>query len=93
MDKVNPETVNACWKNLWSEAMNDFKGFPGIDEEINKIIQTARHVVGEGFVHMIDEEVKEHIEEHQKVLTNEELEGLVKSSTEECEEIEIESAM
>jgi restriction endonuclease Mrr len=93
MDKVNPETANACWKNLWSEAINDFKGFPGIDEEINTIIQTARDVGGEGFVHMIDEEVEEHIEEHQKVLTHEELEDLVKSSSEECEEIEIESAM
>ena len=93
MDKVNPETADACWKNLWSEAINDFKGFPGIDEEINKIVQTARDVGGEGFVHMIHEEVEERIEEHQKVLTNEELKGLVKSSTEECEETEIESAM
>jgi hypothetical protein len=29
---------------------------------------------------MIDEELEEHIEEHRKVLTNEELEDLVKSS-------------
>ena len=68
MDKVNSEATIACWKNLWSEAVNDFKGFPGIDKEINKIIQTARDVGSEGFVHMIDEEVEEHIEEHQKVL-------------------------
>jgi len=92
-DKVNPETANACWKNLWSEAVNDFKGVPGIDEEVNKIIQTAREVGGEGFVDMIDEEVEENIEEHLKALTKEELEDLVKSSTEECEEIEIEPAM
>ena len=58
MDKVNPGRVNACWKNLWSEAVNDFKGFTGIDEEINKTIQTARDVCGEGFVHMIDEEAE-----------------------------------
>ena len=85
--------VNAWWKNLWSETSNDFKGFPGIDEEIYKVIQTTRDVGGEGFVHMIDEEVEERIEGHQKVLTNEELKDLVKSSTEECEETEIESAM
>ena len=58
MDKANSETANAWWKNLWSEAVNDFKGFPGIEEEINKIIQTAREVGGEEFVDMIDEEVK-----------------------------------
>ena len=68
MDKVNPVTVNACWKNLWSEAINGFKGSPGIDEEINKIIHTARDARGEGFVHMIDEGMEEHIEQHQKVL-------------------------
>ena len=38
---------------------------------------------------MIDEEVEEHVEEHQQVLTNEELEDLVKSSTGEDEEIEV----
>jgi len=57
MDELKPETVNACWKNLWSKAVNDFKGFPGIDGEVKKIIQTAREVGGEGFVDMIDEEI------------------------------------
>jgi len=42
---------------------------------------------------MVDEEMKEHIEEHHEVLTNEELEDLVKSSTEEDEETEVEPAM
>ena len=78
---------------MWSEAVNDFKGFLGINGEVNKITQTAREVGGEGFVDMIDEEVEENIEEHQKVLTNEELEDLVTSSTEEQEEIEIKPAM
>jgi hypothetical protein len=54
-----------------------------------KIIRIARAVCGEGFVDMIDEEV----EEHQEVLTNDELEDLVKSSTEEEEEIKVEPAM
>ena len=68
---------------MCSEAFNDFKSFPGIDGEVNKITLTAREGGGEGFVDMIDEEVEENIEEHQKVLTNEELEDLVTSSTEE----------
>jgi len=37
VDELKPETVNACWKNLWSETVHDFKGFPGIDGEV-KII-------------------------------------------------------
>jgi hypothetical protein len=32
---------------------------------------------------MIDEEVEGHVDKHQKVLTNEELEDLVKSSSEQ----------
>jgi hypothetical protein len=28
MDDLNPETVNACWKNVWNEAVKDFNGFP-----------------------------------------------------------------
>ena len=83
MDELKPEMVNACWKNLWSEGVNDFKGFPRIDGEVKKIIQTAREVGGEGFVDLIDEELEELIEEHQQVLTNEELEDPVKASTEE----------
>jgi len=93
MDELKPETVNACWKNLWSEAIHDFKGFRGIGGEVKKIIRTAREVGGEGFIDMVGEEVEEHIEEHQEVLTNEELVDLVKSSTEEEEEIEVEPAM
>jgi hypothetical protein len=70
MDELNPETVNACWRNVWSEAVNDFKGFPWSDEEVKKTIQTVREVGDERYVDMTDEEVEEHIEEHQKVLTN-----------------------
>jgi len=92
-DELKPETVNACWNNLWNEAVHDFKGFPGIDGEVKNIIRTAREVGGGGFVDMIDEEVEEHIEEYQEVLTNEELEDLFKSSTEEEEEIEVEPAV
>ena len=42
---------------------------------------------------MIGEEGEEHIKQHQEVLTNGELEDLVKSSTEEEQEIEVEPAM
>ena len=77
MGILKPEMVVACWKNLWSEAVNDLKGFPVIDGEVNNIIQTGREVAGEAFVDMIDEEVEEHNEELQKVLMNEELEDLV----------------
>lgn len=36
VDEFKTETVNACWRNLWSEVMNDFKGFPSITEKLGK---------------------------------------------------------
>jgi hypothetical protein len=47
MDKLKPGTVNAWCKNMWSEPISDFKGFPRIDEEVKKILQTAREFGGE----------------------------------------------
>jgi hypothetical protein len=38
MDELKPEMVNAYWKNLWSKAVHDFKGFPRFDREVKKII-------------------------------------------------------
>jgi len=53
VDELKPETVNACWNNLWSEAVHDFKGFPGIEGK-EKIIRTAREVRGDRFFDMMN---------------------------------------
>ncbi|KAG6938820.1 tigger transposable element derived 1, partial [Chelydra serpentina] len=66
MDAVSPETVNACWRNLWKDCVNDFKGFPTIDKEVECIVQVARQVGGEGFVDILEEEIEELIEGHRE---------------------------
>ncbi|XP_042322498.1 tigger transposable element-derived protein 1-like [Sceloporus undulatus] len=86
MDELKPEIVSACWKNLWSEVVDNCKGFPGIDGEVRKIIHAARRVGGEGFTDMLEEEVEEHIDGHQEGSMSEELEELVNSCTEEGED-------
>ncbi|KAG6932687.1 hypothetical protein G0U57_020704 [Chelydra serpentina] len=83
MDAIKPETVNACWRNLWKDSVNDFKGFPTIDKEVECIVQVARQVGGDGFIDILEEEIEELIEGHREKLTNEELEELIKSSTED----------
>lgn len=55
MDKLEPESVNACWKNEWSEVVNDFKGFLWIDGEVSKFIHRRRQVDGEGYSVVLDE--------------------------------------
>jgi hypothetical protein len=32
LNAIKPETVNACWQNLWRKCVNDFKGFLTIDK-------------------------------------------------------------
>jgi hypothetical protein len=59
MDAIKPETVNACWRNLWSECVTDFKGFPTIDNEVRRIVQEARQVECDGFVDILEEEIEE----------------------------------
>ncbi|XP_066468312.1 uncharacterized protein [Tiliqua scincoides] len=84
---LKPETVNACWDNLWTEVVNDFKDFPAIDGEANRIAHIARQVGGEGFVNKLNEGVGKHRED----LTNAELEELIKSSAKEIKQEEIET--
>lgn len=55
MDKLEPESVNACWKNEWSEVVNDYKGFLGIDGEVRKFVHRTRQVDGEGYSDVLDE--------------------------------------
>uniref|UniRef100_A0A452GJZ5 HTH CENPB-type domain-containing protein n=1 Tax=Gopherus agassizii TaxID=38772 RepID=A0A452GJZ5_9SAUR len=83
MDAIKPETVNACWRNLWKECVNEFKGFPTIDKEVKCIVQVARQVGGDVFVDILEEEIEELIESHRETLTNKELEELIKSSTDD----------
>jgi hypothetical protein len=35
MDAIKAETVGACWRSLWRECVNDFKGFRTIDNEVS----------------------------------------------------------
>jgi hypothetical protein len=60
--------------------VNDFAGFPIIDNEVRRIIQVARQVECDGFVDILDKEIEEQIEGHQE--TNEDLQELRRSSTE-----------
>jgi hypothetical protein len=86
MDATKPETVNACWRNLWSECVNDFKAFPTIDDEVRRIVQVPRQVECDGFVDILEEEIEELIECHRETLTNEELQELIRSSTDDEED-------
>ena len=63
-DEVKPSTMNACWNALWPESVNNFRGFPKVDEQIKDILKMAREVGGEGFDDMTEDDVAEIIDSH-----------------------------
>ncbi|KYO46932.1 nucleolar MIF4G domain-containing protein 1 [Alligator mississippiensis] len=80
-EEVRPSTLNACWHELWPEIVNDFRGFPTIDNQIPDIVRLAKWLGGEGFEDIEDVEVVELFDSHQQESTNEELEQLAASSS------------
>lgn len=93
VDALEPETVQACWKALWTGVVHDCRGFPAIDTEVRAILDIAQEIGGEGFSDMTKEDIEEHMEEHSKTLTNEELADLLNSVTDdEDEDAELEEA-
>lgn len=42
IDAIKPEIVNADWRNVWKEGVNDIKDFLTIDKERNKIEYTRQ---------------------------------------------------
>lgn len=78
----------------WSQEC--FKSFLAIDGKVKKIIQAARKIGREGIADMLDE-VEGHIEGHQKVLNNKDLENLwshlQRKENDDEKEIEVEPVM
>ncbi|XP_066952341.1 tigger transposable element-derived protein 1-like [Macrobrachium rosenbergii] len=86
---MKKETLNACWKKLWPDAVHDYKGFS--PEEIhngavNKAVKLAKLLAGEGFTDCTEEEVNTLIDVHCDPLTDDDLLELTKSASEEEEE-------
>uniref|UniRef100_A0A5S6Q769 DDE-1 domain-containing protein n=1 Tax=Trichuris muris TaxID=70415 RepID=A0A5S6Q769_TRIMR len=85
---IKPSTLNACWKPLWRNAVSNFTGFPSIDAEVINIRNIAMENGGEGFSDMAESDLREHIEGHREIFSNEELEEMTKSSTDEEDGVE-----
>ncbi|XP_066953403.1 tigger transposable element-derived protein 1-like [Macrobrachium rosenbergii] len=89
LQDMKKETLNACWKKLWPDAVHDYKGFS--PEEIhngavNKAVELAKLLGGEGFTDCTEEEVNTLIDAHSDPLTDDDLLELTESASEEEEE-------
>lgn len=67
-DALKPQTANACWKPLRSEVVNDFRGFPTIDAEVENILNVAREAGREGLSDIIKDDTEERQKSTEKLL-------------------------
>lgn len=67
-DALKPQTANACRKPLRSEVVNDFRGFPTIDAEVENILNVAREAGREGLSDIIKDDTEERQKSTEKLL-------------------------
>uniref|UniRef100_A0A5S6QZ37 DDE-1 domain-containing protein n=1 Tax=Trichuris muris TaxID=70415 RepID=A0A5S6QZ37_TRIMR len=79
--EIKPRTVSGCWKRLWKDAVSECEDIGAIDEELMDIVNIAKELGGEGFSDMIEDDIREHIEDCGEPFANEELEQLTQSHT------------
>lgn len=93
VDVLKPQTVNACWKSLWNEVVNDFRGFPSplLTQKSRISLMLQGKLVGKASLTrslMIKDDTEECVEEHRETLTNKELKDLLKPSTDDDHDTE-----
>uniref|UniRef100_A0A5S6QCN2 DDE-1 domain-containing protein n=1 Tax=Trichuris muris TaxID=70415 RepID=A0A5S6QCN2_TRIMR len=79
--EIKPRIVSGCWKRLWRDAVSECEDIGAIDEEVMDIVNIAKELEGEGSSDMIEDDIREHIEDCGEPITNEELEQLIQSPT------------
>ncbi|KFD63861.1 hypothetical protein M514_24009 [Trichuris suis] len=61
--EIKPRTVSGRWKRLWRDAVSECEDLGAIDEEVMDIVNIAKQLGGEGFSDMIEDDIREHIED------------------------------
>ena len=86
LQDMKKETLNACWKNLWPEIVHDYNGFSPDKIQhnaVNRSVELAKSIGGEGFDDITYEDINDLIDAHSQPLTDEDLTELTKSASEE----------
>jgi hypothetical protein len=66
-EEVKTSTLNASWKTLWKDIIDDFKGFPSFSATVRNIVEIGRKVGGDGFSYMEEDDVMELIDSHDEL--------------------------
>lgn len=77
LNELKQTTLNACWKNLWPEAVANDAKIPEIQEQTKDIALLCRQFPGEGFGDLQSEDIEELIESHVSELNEDDLVDLL----------------
>jgi hypothetical protein len=83
-EEVKTSTLNASWKSLWKDIIDDFKGFPSFSATVRNIVEIGRKVGGDGFSDMEEDDVMELIDSHDEL----NVDDLMDMTPEQKEEVE-----
>lgn len=86
--ELKPSSINACWKNLWPEAVVKENQLPPITDQEEEIVNLAHQIGGEGFGDVRLDEIRDLIESHRNELTEEELVEMIDETNQDSEESE-----
>lgn len=92
---MKTETLNACWKKLWPEAVHNPTGC-SLDEihhsAVNAAVNLARQLGGDGFNDMTPDDINALVDAHSQPLTDDDLAEMTKPPSEYEGEEEEENA-
>lgn len=89
LQEMKPATLNACWKKLLPEVVDDHEAFSPDEihhEAVDKAVKLAKILGGEGFDDVTADELNDLIDAHSAPLTDDDLMDLTKSPSAEEEE-------
>ncbi|XP_064077714.1 tigger transposable element-derived protein 1-like [Macrobrachium nipponense] len=77
---MKKETLNSCWKKLWPECVNDYKGFSPQEIQhsaIDNAVKLAKILGGEGFDDITKDELGSLINTYSELLTDQDQEEMI----------------
>ncbi|CDW58479.1 hypothetical protein TTRE_0000679601 [Trichuris trichiura] len=64
---------------MWGDAVSECDDKSAIDEQVMDVVNIGKELGGERFSDMVEDDIREHIENCREPFTNEELEELMQS--------------
>ncbi|XP_064106772.1 tigger transposable element-derived protein 1-like [Macrobrachium nipponense] len=86
---MKKDTLNSCWKKLWPECVNDYKGFSPQEIQhsaVDNAVKLAKILGGEGFDDITKDEVGTLIDTHSEPVTDKDLEEMTDSVIDDDED-------